>query len=106
MTHTLLDSPHGASRARPEITGNIGSYQVSSFLLDFGSPIRLPIALIERAIRANSEPVLFCANEVGKNWEKPLASRADQSKHPDEPLRLKEIWNENGTTKTGEQKRA
>jgi len=27
---------------------------------------------------------------LGK-WLKSLASRADQSKHPDEPLRLKEI---------------
>jgi len=35
----------------------------------------------------------------------PLASRADQSKHPDEPLRLKEIQN-NGTRETGERKRA
>src|ERR1039458_3355836 len=45
---------------------------------------------------ANSQLFSFCANEVGKIWGKPLASRADQSKHPDEPLRLKEIereWN-------------
>src|SRR5208337_2323618 len=39
---------------------------------------------------ADSRPLPFGAKDVGKSG-KPLASRADQSKHPDEPLRLKEI---------------
>src|SRR5208282_6150801 len=44
MTHTLLDSRHGASRARWRITANVGSYKVSPSLRRF--PIRVLIALI------------------------------------------------------------
>ena len=67
------------------------------FCGDFGSPIRLPIALIEQTVDARQKPASTDLRERRwKNWGKPLASHAYQSKHPDEPLRLKETrakWN-------------
>jgi len=42
MTHTLLVSRHGASRARREISGNVGSYQVSPSLLRFSFAFQSP----------------------------------------------------------------
>ena len=64
-THTLLDSRHRASRAWREITGNVGSYQVSSSLLDPHSPSNRPDRC-RPSMRANSQPLPFCANDVGK----------------------------------------
>jgi hypothetical protein len=48
---------------------------------------RLIVQIVE--LRHSRHPA-FCVDAVGK-MGKALASRADQSKHPDEPLRLKEI---------------
>ena len=77
---------------RRRFRANIRSCQVSSFRSDFGSPIRLPIALSERAAKcARIASLSLSARMMLGKWRKPLASRADQSKHPDEPLRLKEI---------------
>jgi hypothetical protein len=42
-------------------------------------------------MRAISRASTLLRERRWENWGKPLASRADQSKHPDEPLRLKEI---------------
>jgi hypothetical protein len=62
--------------------------KVSSF------PPRFPFAFqsprsCRPSIPQNGRLLPFCANDAGK-WRKPLASRDDQSKHPDEPLWLKE----------------
>ena len=95
MTYTLLDSRHGASRAR-EILGNIALTQVSSSQLH--SPFAFQSPWPRRPLMAPIGGAPFCAR-------KPLASPADQSEHPDEPLRLKEIQSD-GTSETGEGKRA
>src|ERR1019366_7633004 len=52
------------------------------FCGDFGSSIRLPIALIEQTVDARQKPASTDLRERRwENWGKPLASRADQSKH-------------------------
>ena len=90
MTHTLLDSRHGASRAR-EILGNIALTQVSSSQLHFPFAFQSPWS--RRPLMCADSGLLSVRMTLGK-LGKPLASRADQSKHPDEPLRLKEIQSE------------
>jgi hypothetical protein len=50
-------------------------------------PIRLPIALIVKTLCVLIAGQMTSGKLVGNH----LASRADQSKHPDEPLRFKEI---------------
>jgi hypothetical protein len=49
-------------------------------------------------MRANSPLLPSRANDA-REWRKSLASLADRSKHPDEPLRLKEIQSEMDTAK-------
>ena len=90
-TPTLLDSRHGASRAAE---GRFGQCQLlPGLVFSAAIPIRLPIALIITGRRCAPIVGFFARMALGK-WLKPLASRADQSKHPDEPLRLKEIHSE------------
>src|SRR5271156_2310452 len=52
-------------------------------VLSAAFPIRLPIALAAQTLDVRRSRAPFCAR-------KPLASRPDQSEHPDELLRLKE----------------
>ena len=76
---------------REEISGNVSSYQVSSSLPRFPFAFQSPCA--GRRCGPIAGFFLSARMALGK-WLKPLASRADQSKHPDEPLRLKEIHSE------------
>lgn len=92
-TRTLLDSRHGASRAAE---GDFGQCQLlPGLVFSAAIPIRLPIALIVTGRRCAPIVGFFLSARMalGK-WLKSLASRADQSKHPAEPLRLKEIHSE------------
>ena len=94
MTHTLLDSRHTASRARRATWAIYALIRPRFLCCDFAGFIRLPIASSRPSIRANSRLLPFLREWRWKNWGKPLASRADQSKHADQPLRLKEIYRE------------
>ena len=91
---------------RREISGNIRSYQVWSFRSDSGSPIRLPIALIEqtvdRALIAGLYPSAGDLRKIGRNRSLHAPTRANIPTSPYGSRRFRR----NGTTKTGEQKRA
>jgi hypothetical protein len=50
-----------------------------------------PSNRLEQTVDSGNSRLLPFLREWHEKLEKPLASRADQSKHPDEPLRLKEI---------------
>jgi hypothetical protein len=85
-THTLLDSRHTASRARRATWAIYALIRPRFLCCDFADFIRLPIASSRPSIGANSRLLPFLREWRWKNWGKPLASPADQSKHPDEPL--------------------
>ncbi len=85
-----------AARSQSCAAGDFGQCRLlPGLLLSAAILIRLPIALILQTVDSRQQSASsFCANDVGKIGGKPLASRADQSKHPGEPLRLKEIQSE------------
>src|ERR1019366_3837743 len=64
MTHTLLDSRHGASPVRLEISPLPGLVFSDR---DSHSPSNRP-SRADRRLSANGRPLLFCVNDIEKIW--------------------------------------
>jgi hypothetical protein len=82
---------------RREISGNIRSYQVWSLRSDFGSPIRLPIALIEqtvdRALIAGLYPSARDLRKIGRNRSLHAPTRANIPTSHYGSRRFRSKWN-------------
>src|ERR1019366_4820289 len=104
MTHTLLVSRHGASRARREISGNVGSYKVSSYLLRFPFAFQSPQSC-RPSMCANSGLLPFRANDVGKIGGNHSLHALTRANIPTSPYGLRR-FRANGTRETGKGRRA